>query len=45
MFPPSGVRLSGGGLNAPYNLLKWKFSVLECSTTRPNFLRRLVNIL
>jgi len=32
-LPPSGVRSRGGGLNAPCDLLKWKISVLECSTT------------
>jgi len=45
MLSSSGVRLRGGGLNAPCDLLKWKFLVLEYSTTRPNFSGRLVKTL
>ena len=45
MDPPSGERSRGGGLKVPWDLLKWKISVLECSTTRPNFSSKLVNTL
>jgi len=45
ILPSSEERSSGEGLKVPWNLLKWKISVLECSTTRPNFSRRLVRML
>ena len=40
MFPPSKVRSREGGLNTPCDLLKWKFSVLEYLTIRPNFFEK-----
>jgi len=40
MGPPSGVRSNDGGLNAPCDLEKWKTSVLPCSITRLNLVRR-----
>ena len=36
----SGKRSSGKGLKAPCDLEKWKTSVLLCSMTKLNFLRR-----
>jgi len=33
--PPIGERSKGGGLKEPWDLLKWKTSVFECSMTRP----------
>jgi len=43
--PPRGERLRGGGLKGPWDLLKWKISVLECSTIRPKLSKRFERIL
>ena len=40
MGPPIKERSSGGGLNDLYDLEKWKTSILEYLTIRPNFERR-----
>jgi len=43
--PPRGERLRGGGLKGPWDLVKWKISVLECSTIRLKLSRRFERIL
>ena len=37
MGPPREDRSRGGGLNASWDLEKWKMSVFPCSTMRPHF--------
>jgi len=43
--PLIGERSREGGLKRPWDLLKWKISVLECLTIRPKLLRSLERIL
>jgi len=38
---PIADRSRGGGLKMPWDLEKWKTSVFECSTRRPNLERSL----
>jgi len=40
-----GERSREGGLKRPWDLLKWKILVLECSTVRPKLLRSMERIL
>ena len=35
--PPMEDKSRGGGLNAPWDLEKWKMSVFPYSTTKPHF--------
>jgi len=43
--PPRGERSRGEGLKGPWDLVKWKISVLECSTIRLKLSRRFERIL
>ena len=40
MGPPRADKSRGGGLNAPWDLEKWKMSVFPCSTTRLQFVSK-----